>query len=57
MKTTDMSTTKKQRKHSDDSIFDEIEAELPEDLSNLMVEGRRIESHSSSRSWLDDDGR
>jgi hypothetical protein len=49
-----MSTTKK-RKQPDDSIFDEIESELPEDLSELMCEGKRIETHG--RSWLNEDGR
>jgi hypothetical protein len=49
-----MSNTKK-RKQSDDSIFDEIESELPEDLSGLMCEGKRIETHG--RQWLDEDGR
>lgn len=54
LRTTVMSNTKK-RKQSDDSIFDEIESELPEDLSGLMCEGKRIETHG--RQWLDEDGR
>lgn len=40
-----------------DSIFDEIEAELPEDLTGLMYEGKRLNGHASARGYLDDDGR
>lgn len=52
-----MSNTKKKRPFNNDSaeIFDEIERELPEDYSDLMADGKRIEPHG--RSWLDDDGR
>jgi hypothetical protein len=38
-----------------DQIFDELEADLPEDLSGLSFDGRNIEPHG--RQWLDDDGR
>lgn len=51
-----MSNAKKRNKTDEDSVFFEIESELPEDTSDLMFEGKRIEGHGS-RSWLDDDGR
>lgn len=50
-----MSNQKQKTKRSDDSIFEEIESELPEDLSDLMVDGKRPGNHS--RGWLDEDGR
>jgi hypothetical protein len=47
----------KKNQTEEDSIFAEIEADLPEDTSELMFDGRRFESHGGSRSYLDDDGR
>ena len=45
------------RTSEEDQLFYEMEADLPEDLSGLMIEGRRIQGHGLARSWLDDDGR
>jgi hypothetical protein len=51
-----MSKPKKDSKvpvFGEDDIFDEIEAELPEDFGVLMYEGRAIQPHSMQY----DDGR
>lgn len=40
-------------KPSADEIFYQIEAECPEDMSNLMVGGRRITPHGN---WHDENG-
>jgi hypothetical protein len=53
-----MSTTKTKRKSNQgDEIFEQMEAELPDDYSDLMFEGRQLEGHGARRSYLDDDGR
>lgn len=51
-----MSTMKKRSTQGED-LFDQMDAELPDDYSDLSFEGRPLEGHGVRRSYLDDDGR